>query len=91
MNVSIRMHKETSMETVVQMELTLFHAKPGIYTHSAIVIIINSHCNSLCMCSDVMCGMIYCSPGEYQYVVSGVSIQTVSAYVPSLQQNTECK
>ena len=36
--------KEPLMETVVQMELTSFHAKPGIYTHSAIV---NSRCNSL--------------------------------------------
>ena len=91
MNVSMRMHKEASLETVAQMELTSFHAKPGICTHSAIVIIIDSHCNSLHTCSDVMCGMIHCSPGDYQYVVSGVSILTVSAYVPSLQQYKECK
>ena len=40
MNVSnIGIDKEASMETVVQMELTSFHAKPGIYSHSAIVIL----------------------------------------------------
>ena len=47
MNVSnIGIDKEPSMETVAQMELTTFHAKPGVYKHSAIVIIA-SHCNSL--------------------------------------------
>ena len=80
--------KEPSMETVVQMEITSFHAKPGIYTYSAIV---NSRCNSLYTCSDVMCGMIYCHLGDYQNVVDGVSIRTISSFVRSRGHYRRCR
>ena len=49
--------------------------------------------NSLHTCSDVMCGMIYCSPGEYQYVdlIYNFHNVTVEVYVSSLQQYKECR
>ena len=58
------------------------------YAHSAII---KSHCNYSNTCSDVMCGMIYCTPGDYQYVIYDVSIVNVSAYVPSLHQPKRCR
>ena len=51
----------------------------------------NSHCNVLSPCSDVMCGMIFCNPGDYQNVIDGINIVSVSPFIPSLQQNKECK